>query len=492
MKKHKIALLIGRFQPFHLGHLYLIKKALKNSDTLVIGIGSANIIDDNNPLDYETRLKIIKAVVYKENLTDKILKIVPLDDFYDDKIWLENVKKRVGEFNLVVGNNDWVNLIMEKASYKVLREPYFKRYLYEGWRIRELIKQKKRWLDRVPDYLRNYFTSHRSLATNHFNHVVLGGTFDHFHIGHHALIDKAIALGDNITIGVATGKLLDHKLLKNLIEPFSVRKNNVKKYIAGTAKIKIIAFSDIFGNTLIDPKIDAIIVSKMTLANAVKINIEREKIAYKPMKIIVIPDVLDDTGKMISSERIRMGEVNKYGKTFQIRNLSMPENLRKTLRKPLGKVIKGSEKELKETAKKAIQSFKKYKPTMVIAVGDIIAMTLANEGFNPDVKIIDNKSRRVNLSINPSKVLNSIKNDPGTISAKASLKIRESISVFIKTGKKQAIVINGEEDLLALPAIFFAPIASVVLYGHWQLGIVAVQVTENIKKNIFNILSKFI
>ena len=63
--KFKIALLVGRFQPFHKGHLYLIKKALEVADQLIIGIGSANITDVNNPLDYEIRRKIIKAVLYK-------------------------------------------------------------------------------------------------------------------------------------------------------------------------------------------------------------------------------------------------------------------------------------------------------------------------------------------------------------------------------------------------------------------------------------------
>ena len=59
--KNKIALIVGRFQPFHKGHLFLIKKALTLADKVVIGIGSANIIDVNNPIDFETRKKIIRG-----------------------------------------------------------------------------------------------------------------------------------------------------------------------------------------------------------------------------------------------------------------------------------------------------------------------------------------------------------------------------------------------------------------------------------------------
>ena len=65
------ALIVGRFQPFHKGHLFLIKKALEKADKIIIGIGSANMSDDNNPIDFETRKKIIKAVTYKEKIADR-------------------------------------------------------------------------------------------------------------------------------------------------------------------------------------------------------------------------------------------------------------------------------------------------------------------------------------------------------------------------------------------------------------------------------------
>jgi nicotinamide-nucleotide adenylyltransferase len=141
---YRIALIVGRFQPFHKGHLYLIKKALKISDKIVIAIGSANLSDKNNPLDFETRKKIIKAVAYKEKIEEKIIKIVPLDDFFDDKKWLENLREKVGDFDVAMGNNDWTNNILEKAGYKVIKINHYKRNLYEGWRIRKLMREGKK------------------------------------------------------------------------------------------------------------------------------------------------------------------------------------------------------------------------------------------------------------------------------------------------------------------------------------------------------------
>ena len=83
-------------------------------------------------------------------------------------------------------------------------------------------------------------------------------------------------------------------------------------------------------------------------------------------------------------------------------------------------------------------------------------------------------------------------NKPGTINLKAAEKINQSIKDYLSTKKLQTIIIDGEEDLLALPAILFAPLNSLVLYGHWQYGIIGIVVNENTKDKIINILNKFI
>jgi len=58
-----------------------------------------------------------------------------------------------GKIDVVIGNNEWTNGIFERAGYPVLRLGFYKRYLYEGVRIRRLIKIGKRWENRVPDYI---------------------------------------------------------------------------------------------------------------------------------------------------------------------------------------------------------------------------------------------------------------------------------------------------------------------------------------------------
>ncbi len=154
--KYATGLLVGRFQPFHNGHLWLISHALRSVDTLVIGIGSTNVEDQDNPFSYEERKKMIATVIREEGLGDRVIKIVPLDDFYDDEKWFKNTIKLAGKFDVIIGNNEWVNGIFEKRGYPILRVGFYKRYLLEGEKIRQLIHVGKKWSDRIPGYLTKY------------------------------------------------------------------------------------------------------------------------------------------------------------------------------------------------------------------------------------------------------------------------------------------------------------------------------------------------
>lgn len=155
--KNPIGLLIGRFQPFHNGHLFLINKALEKVDRLIVGIGSANRINEKNPLSYEQRRKILETVFTKEKIKPRIIAILPIDDYLEnDSLWLKKALekiKKVEEFDLVIGNDEWTDGIFEKAGHKVWRTGFYKRYLYEGEKIRRLMVKGREWKNRVPKYL---------------------------------------------------------------------------------------------------------------------------------------------------------------------------------------------------------------------------------------------------------------------------------------------------------------------------------------------------
>ncbi|OGK19774.1 hypothetical protein A2866_05635 [Candidatus Roizmanbacteria bacterium RIFCSPHIGHO2_01_FULL_39_8] len=159
MKKYAIGLFIGRFQPFHKGHLHLIKRSLHYADKLTVAIGSANRRDKQNPLSLEKRKKILGEVLKREKIEERVNKIVSIDDYLEsDDLWLEKALEKAGKFDVLIGNDDWTDNIFEKAGYRVLRLGFYKRQLYEGTKIRKLQRNRMNWESRVPDYTVKYLS----------------------------------------------------------------------------------------------------------------------------------------------------------------------------------------------------------------------------------------------------------------------------------------------------------------------------------------------
>lgn len=152
-RKYNTGIVIGRFQPFHKGHAYLIQKALKLCDKLIIGIGSSNISNKDNPFSYEKRLEMVEIFIENKKLQDRITKIVPIPDVFNDDKWFKITVENAGKFDASFGNNDWVNGIFRKNGVEIVEVPYYKRYLLEGTKIRELMRAGKKWQERVPSFL---------------------------------------------------------------------------------------------------------------------------------------------------------------------------------------------------------------------------------------------------------------------------------------------------------------------------------------------------
>lgn len=153
MRKYKTGLVIGRFQPFHLGHKYVLEKALKLCDRIYIGIGSAQIFDEKNPYSVEKRRKFLEVFLAEEKIQDRVLCILAIEDFPDDDIWFERLSPKILGTEIIIGDNEWVNGIFERHGIPAVRIGYYKRDILEGTKIRSKIKEKNQWKTRVPKYL---------------------------------------------------------------------------------------------------------------------------------------------------------------------------------------------------------------------------------------------------------------------------------------------------------------------------------------------------
>ena len=156
----------------------------------------------------------------------------------------------------------------------------------------------------------------------------------------------------------------------------------------------------------------------------------------------------------------------------------LPEHMRAGLRKPLGRVF--------STTKALVTYLRKTKFSKLVGVGDICAKELIVNGVIPDVVIIDRKTRRKKVKWDikfPGKAFK-VKNRPSTISDELLRGVRKS------SIRRTLIDVKGEEDLAVLPVIKYCPVNSIVVYGLWFKGVVAVKANNAMKNKINRILEK--
>lgn len=151
--KYKKGIVIGRFQPFHKGHKFLIEKALEHCEKIILGIGNAQGKGEDNPYDWKFRKKVLEKFVRAEKIEDRVSLIIPLVNNPSDDIWLKNLLEKTGPIDIVIGNNEWVNGIFENAMIPAIRPGHYDRERLEGTKIRKLMKEGQEWEDRIPEYL---------------------------------------------------------------------------------------------------------------------------------------------------------------------------------------------------------------------------------------------------------------------------------------------------------------------------------------------------
>ena len=143
-------LLIGRFQPFHLGHLEAIQFALSKVDKLWIGIGSSNKpTEKNNPFTAEERKEMILSSI-NDSISEQI-QIYPIPDLDNHNKWIENIDSIVPEFDVVFSNDELTQSLYSKLGKNVISVPFKQRETLSGTNIREKIKKDQNWQSLVPE-----------------------------------------------------------------------------------------------------------------------------------------------------------------------------------------------------------------------------------------------------------------------------------------------------------------------------------------------------
>jgi len=151
------ALLVGRFQPFHKGHLEVVKKILEECDYLIIAIGSSQYSrTQENPFSGDERERMIYETLKEEGLVD--WEIVQVPDVHDNEKWVAHVQDICPSFDVVYSGNPLTQKLFKEAGIQVREQPMYDRNIYSGTRIRKMMKGDS-WEGLVPDAVIKYLSS---------------------------------------------------------------------------------------------------------------------------------------------------------------------------------------------------------------------------------------------------------------------------------------------------------------------------------------------
>lgn len=329
-----------------------------------------------------------------------------------------------------------------------------------------------------------------------FNFIVCGGTFDHFHRGHEEFLKFALSQGERLLIGLTTEIYLK-KYIKDgssTLEAYSVREAKLKDFFEKTAKarIEIVPIDDIAGPAVYGSlDLEAIIVTEQTRQGAQLINEERIKRNQPSLGIIVFPLIKNYYNQIISSSKIRLGKIDRKGNPYinpswTTTTLSITPYLRRILSRPFGQLLQTEDID-----------FNSLNPSKIITVGDVVTNVFNKNNVNQKISVVDfmvQRKRRFNsleeLNFQGDEYLIEVNNPSGILTPSLWNGVDTAFSMLIKADRL-IIKVNGEEDLSVLPLVLSSPLGFTLFYGQPNQGIVRVDITEEMKKQMYALVEKF-
>ncbi len=148
-----------------------------------------------------------------------------------------------------------------------------------------------------------------------YDTVAMGGTFDLLHRGHLELLRKAFSISSFVIIGLTSdyfaakrGKITFH----NYIQRFENLTSLIYKNFPNSS-FEISQLDDDFGPAVLENRVQALVVSNETKEQGARLNKIRKDCNLCPVDVVLVPMVMAQDGKPISSTRLKASEIDFDG-----------------------------------------------------------------------------------------------------------------------------------------------------------------------------------
>jgi nicotinamide-nucleotide adenylyltransferase len=144
-------LMMGRFQPFHLGHLDLVRQILKECDEVIIIITSSQFnYLEKDPFTAGERIEMIHNTLKESEVDLTRCIILAIENQFNIATWLSYLKSMLPHFDKVYSGNDYVKMLLADSKIEVVTPVFLDREQYNATKIRAMIISDKNWEQFVP------------------------------------------------------------------------------------------------------------------------------------------------------------------------------------------------------------------------------------------------------------------------------------------------------------------------------------------------------
>jgi len=141
---------MGRFQPFHLGHLNLVKQILDDCDEVIIVITSSQFnYLEKDPFTAGERIEMIHASLKESNIDLSRCFILTIENQFNVATWASYLKSMLPNFDKVYSGNEYVKMLLADSGINVVVPKFLDRTLFNATNVRKMIVADGNWQNLV-------------------------------------------------------------------------------------------------------------------------------------------------------------------------------------------------------------------------------------------------------------------------------------------------------------------------------------------------------
>ena len=150
---------MGRFQPFHLGHLDLVKQILNQCDEVIIAITSSQFnYLEKDPFTAGERIEMIHNSLQEASVDLNKCYVISIENQFNVATWSSYLKSALPHFDKVYSGNEYVSMLLADSGITVVKPTFLDRKQFNATNIRSMIISGDNWKDSVPKAVFDFLT----------------------------------------------------------------------------------------------------------------------------------------------------------------------------------------------------------------------------------------------------------------------------------------------------------------------------------------------